>query len=208
MVVVVVVVLVVVVVAVPPMLVDAVEGRPCRFITSPPLSLPASRMLSLLSVGPGNTGGDEYSMLGGRGLGWAFSDLGGDATLLRGESCLASCRAEDGDVGGEDGCSSPLFPDLASCVGAAGDVMVFFTSCFSFPLLSVRVCFDVRGVVLSGEWGPVLAGFALLQSSLGTLVGLPGAMRDGASAGPDGGIVALPWTWEGLEIVFSAPCAL
>lgn len=69
MVVVVVVVLVVVVVAVPPMLVDAVEGRPCRFATSPPLSLPASRILSLLSVDPENARGDKDSMLGGRGLG-------------------------------------------------------------------------------------------------------------------------------------------
>lgn len=129
-------------------------------------------------------------MLGGRGLGCAFNGFEGEDTPLRGDACFASARAGDGDLGGEDGCSSPFVPVLASNAGAGDGITVLFTLCFSFPLLSVRMCFDVRGVVLSGECGPALDGFARLQSSLGTVFVLPGARRDRVSAGPEEGIVA------------------
>lgn len=146
-------------------------------------------------------------MLGGRGLGCCFSCLEGDDTLLRGDACFTSDRREDGDVGGEEGCSSRSVPILASYAGA-DEVAALLTPGFSVPLLSVRVCFAVRGVVPSGDCGPELTGFALLQSSLGTLVALPGAMRGFASFVPKAGIVASLLEWEGLETVFSATCAL
>ena len=84
-------------------------------------------------------------------MGCGLSGFEGENTPLRGESGLDADRAEDGDVGGEEGCSSPSVTVLASYAGAGDDVTVSFSPRFSFPLLWVPVCFDVRGVVLSGE---------------------------------------------------------
>lgn len=205
-VVVVAVVLIVLIVLVAP----GVDGGLFRTVTSLSLPLSPSRAFSVWSAALEGTGGDKNSMLGGRGLGCGLSGFEGEDTALRGESCLAPDRVEDGEVGGEEGCSSPLATALGACAGtgAGDDVTVVLASCLSVPLLSVRVCFDVRGVVPSGEWGPVLAGLALLQSSLGTVVALPGAMPDFVSAGTEEGVIASPCLREGLETVFSVTSAL
>ena len=75
-------------------------------------------------------------------------------------------------------CSLTSFPVPASDDGADPSAGALSTTCFSFGLLSVRACLALRGVMLSEECGPVLAGFALLQSSFGTLVGLPSPARN------------------------------
>ena len=88
---------------------------------------------------------------------------------------------EDGDAGVDERCSLTSFSVPASDDGADDNADALSTTCFSFPLLSVRACLALRGVMLSGECGPVLAGFALLQSSLGTLLGLLGPASNALS---------------------------
>lgn len=200
--------MVVVVVVLTALVAPGVDGGPCRVVTSLSWTPSASRTLWFRAVAPGSAGGDKNSMLGGRGLGCGRSGFGGEDTPLRGDSCLDPDRAEDGDVGGEAGCSSPLATVLVWWAGAGDGVTGLPTSCFSCPLLSVRACFDVRGVVLSGEWGPVLAGLALLQSSFGTVAVPPGATLDLASAGPGEGVIASLGFRVGFETVFSVACAL
>ncbi|MFL6717372.1 MAG: hypothetical protein ACJ8G3_13535 [Burkholderiaceae bacterium] len=56
-----------------------------------PLDAPLrSTALSFSSAAAGGNGGDENSMLGGRGLGCAFKGFDGDISALRAESGLAS----------------------------------------------------------------------------------------------------------------------
>lgn len=130
--------------------------------------------LSLRSAGPEGAGGDMNSMLDGRGLGCGGMDFDGDNCLLRGEPRVDGNWREDGDAGVDRRFPLPSAPMPASDDGAGDSAGALSTNCFSFPLLSVLACLVLRGVMLREECGAVLAGFALLQSSFGTLIGLLG----------------------------------
>lgn len=90
---------------------------------------------------------------------------------------------EDGDAGVDGSCPLTSFPVPASDDGGDASAGALSNTCFSIGLLSVLACLALRGVMLSEECGPVLAGLALLQSNFGTLDGLLGPARNALFVG-------------------------